>query len=92
MYIGAGSNLIGSAIRWLSTADGIICSHDYQRSGYMVAMLGQTITAFAQPFILYAPTKLASFWFGPKERAICTTVASIGNALQLMCCSIGDLF
>ncbi|KAL5471602.1 hypothetical protein EMCRGX_G029731 [Ephydatia muelleri] len=83
MYIGAGTNFIGSAIRWLSTADSIVCSHDYQRSGYMVAMIGQTITAFAQPFLLYAPTKLASFWFGPKERAICTTVASIGNPVGL---------
>ena len=49
----------------------------------MVAMIGQTITVFAQPFLLYAPTKLAAFWFGPKERAICTTVATIGTMWDL---------
>ena len=45
----------------------------------MVAMIGQAMSAFAQPFLLYAPTKLASFWFGPKERAICTSIATLGK-------------
>ena len=92
IYIGAGTNLLGSAIRWLSTADAILCSHDYQRSGYMVAMIGQTITAFAQPFLLYAPTKLAAVWFGPKERAICTTVATIGSPVGLAVVQVATPF
>lgn len=49
----------------------------------MVAMLGQVLTACAQPFLLYAPTKLASFWFGPKERAFCTMLSSLGNPVGL---------
>eukprot|EP00731_Ephydatia_muelleri_P020326 Em0013g53a len=83
LYFGATCNLIGGVIRWISTISPVLCSHDYQRSGYMVAMIGQTITAFAQPFLLFAPTKLASFWFGPKERAICTSITSIGNPVGI---------
>lgn len=52
-------------------------------SGYAVAMGGQILTACAQPFLLYAPTKLASYWFGPKERAFCTMLASLGNPIGL---------
>eukprot|EP00731_Ephydatia_muelleri_P020332 Em0013g59a len=80
LYFGASCNLAGSIIRWISTIPSILCFRDYHLAGYMVAMLGQTITAFAQPFLLYAPTKLASFWFGPKERAICTSIATIAAA------------
>lgn len=48
-----------------------------------MAMGGQILTACAQPFLLYAPTKLASYWFGPKERAFCTMLASLGNPIGL---------
>jgi hypothetical protein len=79
LYLGAGLNLLGSVLRYLSTLDPIICS----RSGFLVAMAGQSLTACAQPFLLYSPTKLASFWFGPKERAICTNFATIANPIGL---------
>lgn len=49
----------------------------------MVALIGQILTACAQPFFLYSPTKLAAFWFGPKERAFCTMLASLGNPIGL---------
>ena len=49
----------------------------------MVALIGQILTACAQPFLLYSPTKLAAFWFGPKERAFCTMLASLGNPIGL---------
>ena len=79
LYLGAGLNLLGSVLRYLSTLDPIVCSSVFSRSGFTVAMIGQFLTACAQPFLLYSPTKLASFWFGPKERAICTNFASIGE-------------
>ena len=61
----------------------ILCSPVYSQSGFLVAMLGQVLTACAQPFLLYAPTKLANLWFGPKERAFCTMLASMGNPVGL---------
>ena len=81
LYLGAGLNLVGSIIRYLSTLHPILCSSVFSKSGYTVAMIGQFLTACAQPFLLYSPTKLASFWFGPKERAICTNFASIGKTV-----------
>ena len=63
----------------MSTLDDIICSETWDKSGFLVAMTGQFLTACAQPFLLYAPTMLAGVWFGTKERAICTNFASIGK-------------
>ena len=74
-------NLSGSVLRWLSSADFVICSSP--TAAFAVAMTGQVLTACAQPFLLYAPTKLANFWFGAKERAFCTMLASLGNPLGL---------
>ena len=74
--------MTGSALRWLSTAHPIVCSRVYNRSGFLVAMLGQVLTASASPFITYSPTKLASFWFGEKERSFCTNFASVGEFLH----------
>ena len=71
--------MLGSALRWLSTAHAVVCSPVWAHSGFGVALLGQVLTAFAQPFLLYSPTKLAATWFGPKERALCTGVASLGG-------------
>lgn len=83
LYLGAGLNLIGSIFRYLSTIHPIVCSTVFDKAGFTVAMIGQFLTACAQPFMLYAPTKLASFWFGPKERAICTNFASIGTCMYI---------
>ena len=51
----------------------------------MVALIGQILTACAQPFLLYSPTTLAAVWFGPKERAICTNLASVGKCMHGVC-------
>ena len=85
LYLGAGLNLSGSILRYVSTFHPIVCSSVFSKSGFMVAMIGQILTACAQPFMLYAPTKLASFWFGPKERAVCTNFASIGIIYNMTC-------
>ena len=83
LYLGAGFNLMGSVLRWVSAAPLVLCSPHYSQSGYVVAMFGQILTACAQPFLLYAPTKLAALWFGAKERALCTMLASMGNPVGL---------
>ena len=75
--------MVGSILRLLSTWRFIVCSEVFDQSGFMVALIGQILTACAQPFLLYSPTKLAAFWFGPKERAFCTMLASLGNPIGL---------
>lgn len=83
LYAGASFNLVGALLRILSTIDPVICSPLYDKSGYMVALIGQILSACAQPFFLYSPTTLAAVWFGPKERAICTNLASVANPIGL---------
>ena len=86
LYLGAGFNLVGSILRYVSTLHPIVCSSSYDKSGFLVAMIGQFLTACAQPFTLYAPTKLAAFWFGPKERVVCTNFASMGTCTCTCMC------
>lgn len=85
MYAGALLNLVGAAIRVLSTIEPVICSPLSGNAGFGVAMLGQVITAAAQPFLLYAPTTLASIWFGPKERAVATGISSLCKWITVYC-------
>ena len=79
IYIGASCNFAGAMLRWLSTAHPIICSTAVPQAGFAVALIGQILTAAGQPFLLYSPTTLAGTWFGPKERAVCTSIASVGE-------------
>ena len=83
VYAGAIFNVCGGVLRVLSTVEPVICSSVLASSGYVVAMLGQILTACAQPFLLYAPTTLASVWFGPKERAVATGLSSLGRSYPL---------
>lgn len=75
-------NLLGAVLRYLSTIDPIICSDS--KAGFITAIIGQVITAFAQPFFLYAPAKLANTWFGAKERGLCTDLASVGMSVIII--------
>jgi len=91
VYSGASLNVVGAVLRVVSTIEPVICSTVFAQAGYMVAMLGQVLTACAQPFLLYAPTTLASVWFGPKERAVATGVSSLGTASELCHCVSGEV-
>ena len=44
-----------------------------------VLMLGQTICAIAQVFILGIPARLAAVWFGPNEVSTATAIGVFGN-------------
>ncbi len=81
LYIGATLNLVGAALRLISSVEGLTCS-TVPKAAFYVALFGQALTAVAQPFSLYAPTTLAAVWFGPKERALATNFASVGKSLR----------
>lgn len=59
--------LIGSWIRMF-----VVFSNNF--SPYFI---GATISAASQPFLMNIPSKVASTWFGDKERAIATAVGSV---------------
>lgn len=48
---------------------------------FWICVVGQMFAAVGQPFLLNAPAKLASVWFGDKERVAAITIAVASQAL-----------
>jgi hypothetical protein len=65
VYLASATLLAGAWIRLLVN------------TSFSFVVLGQVIMALGQPFMLSAPAKLASLWFGDNERAIATTLGSL---------------
>ena len=80
MIFGGWINLIGLIVRYLSTLAFVP-----DESRFAVVMTGQGLAACAQPFLLFAPTKLAAIWFPEKQRAIANTLGSMSNPLGILC-------
>ena len=58
-------------------------------SGFYIVLIGQTLAAIAQPFILNAPAKVSAAWYSEEGRAMATTIASAANPLGV---AIGFVF
>ncbi|XP_038064524.1 solute carrier family 49 member A3-like isoform X1 [Patiria miniata] len=79
LMMGAWLNVVGLAVRYISTI--------HQLKGqirFIVLLIGQGIAAMAQPFLLFAPTKLAALWFPESQRAIANTLGSASNPLGIL--------
>lgn len=72
VLVGAWLNGIGAGLRIISGLSFIPLSYKFT-----VVMIGQSISSFAQPFVLNSPTKLAALWFGANERATANMLASL---------------
>ncbi len=79
MSLGASLNLIGLLTRYISTIPPV--GEDYR---FLIVMIGQAIAASAQPFLLFAPTKLATVRFPDSQRAIANTLGSASNPLGIL--------
>jgi len=77
-YLGTALNLIGNILRVLGSIKSIP-----PPDRFWIVLLGQSIAACAQPFIMYLPTKLAAFWFPESQRAIANTIGSMSNPLGI---------
>ena len=53
---------------------------------FLVVVIGQTLAALAQPFLLCAPTKLAGVWFGANERGTANMIASLSRLSLFFSC------
>ncbi|CAG8924541.1 unnamed protein product [Penicillium salamii] len=73
IVITASLLLVGNWLRYAGTrANGGI---------YGLAMFGQILIGFAQPFCLCAPTRYSELWFSDRGRTSATAVASLANPL-----------
>lgn len=72
MVAGAFGTMIGAWIKVASTHP--------QR--FFVTMIGQTIVASSQVFILNLPSRIAAVWFGPSEVSTACSVGVFGNQVN----------
>lgn len=83
LILGAWLNMFGALLRFFGTpAEG-----GYEIK-YHFAILGQTLGALAQPFIIFTPTKLAALWFPDHQRATANMIASMSNPLGILLANI----
>ncbi|XP_032806747.1 solute carrier family 49 member A3 [Petromyzon marinus] len=84
LVLGSWLNALGSVLRALS-------DHPLMPTalkGFPLLMTGQTLGALAQPFLLFAPTKLAAVWFPDSQRATANTLASMSNPLGILLANV----
>lgn len=67
-------NGVGAALRIVSAISAVPGTYRY-----IILMAGQTLAGCAQPFILFAPTKLAAQWFSPGHRTFANMIGSTGT-------------
>ncbi|CAI5454749.1 unnamed protein product [Caenorhabditis angaria] len=77
-HIGVWSNFIGNVIRLVASGSFI-----EPNLRFPIAFTGQAVAAFAQPFVMFLPTKLAAYWFADNERALANTLASMSNPIGI---------
>ncbi|KAI7860866.1 major facilitator superfamily domain-containing protein [Circinella umbellata] len=78
ILIGAFLNVLGGAIRWLGSA----------QDRYLILLLGQTIAAVAQVFMLSIPPRLAGTWFRESQVNLSTSIGVSSNNLGVAAGSI----
>uniref|UniRef100_A0A6B2L421 Major facilitator superfamily (MFS) profile domain-containing protein n=1 Tax=Arcella intermedia TaxID=1963864 RepID=A0A6B2L421_9EUKA len=77
VILGAWLTTIGAWLRYLSSK-----FFNHTGAGALSLLFaGQTLAAFAQPFLLNAPPKMATMWFSVEGRATADMVGTIGNIL-----------
>ncbi|KAJ0002722.1 hypothetical protein NQD34_007871 [Periophthalmus magnuspinnatus] len=84
LIVGSWLNMTGAVIRFLGAA---LPEYDAS-SRYPVVLLGQAISALAQPLIIFTPTKLAALWFPVHQRTTANMLASMSNPLGLLLANI----
>ncbi|CAL4066994.1 unnamed protein product [Meganyctiphanes norvegica] len=83
MHIGAVLNATGAIIR----AAAMVGSLDINVQFYL-SLLGQTIAAMAQSFLLYLSAKIAQSWFPDTQRVLATSIGSVANPLGIIVVNI----
>lgn len=76
ILLAAWLNGVGSLLRNISTF-----SFVHQDSKFAVLLTGQILASCAQPFVMFAPTKMAAVWFADNQRATANMLTSMGKTV-----------
>eukprot|EP01060_Flectonema_neradi_P009248 TRINITY_DN16604_c0_g1_i1.p1 TRINITY_DN16604_c0_g1~~TRINITY_DN16604_c0_g1_i1.p1 ORF type:complete len:475 (+),score=37.63 TRINITY_DN16604_c0_g1_i1:40-1425(+) len=75
LLLGSGLGCVGAGLRILGRSN----------KSFPAVVVGQSLIAIGQPFLLNSPAKLSSVWFPDSERALATVIGSssqlIGSAM-----------
>ncbi|XP_042200324.1 solute carrier family 49 member A3 [Callorhinchus milii] len=77
-------NMAGCMVQFFSVA--LFIPKDNWK--FPVLMIGQTLSALAQPLVLFCPTKLAALWFPEQQRATANMISSMANPLGILFANI----
>ncbi|XP_055499704.1 solute carrier family 49 member A3 isoform X1 [Leucoraja erinacea] len=77
-------NLAGCIVQLLSVA--FFVPKDSWK--FPLLMVGQSFGAFAQPLVLFSPTKVAALWFPEHQRATANMISSMANPLGILFANI----
>ncbi|XP_067313219.1 solute carrier family 49 member A3 isoform X2 [Pseudorasbora parva] len=83
LIMGSWLNMLGSVLRFVG-----VLSCIPERAVFPMVMGGQSLCAFAQPLVIFAPTKLAALWFPDHQRATANMMASMANTVGLLFANI----
>lgn len=72
-------NLVGSALRNLTVFSFVPDDHRFT-----VLIVGQVVAACGQCFIMFTPAKTAALWFPDSQRAMATTLTTMGEIKSLV--------
>jgi len=67
----------GCIVRFL----GVVLPSSEGHESYALILVGQSVVALAQPFVLNLPGVIAGRWFGAEERDLATTIGTLSNIL-----------
>eukprot|EP00058_Branchiostoma_floridae_P023411 XP_002608901.1 hypothetical protein BRAFLDRAFT_124244 [Branchiostoma floridae] len=84
IILASSLNLIGPVLRVVSAIP--MDMSDSVR--FPLVLIGQTIAAVAQPFIIESPAKVAAVWFAQNERATANMIGSMSNPLGLLLANV----
>lgn len=84
LIVGSWLNMAGALARFTGAALPSLLIP----SRFPTVMVGQTLSALAQPLIIFAPTKLAALWFPDHQRATANMIASMSNPLGILLANI----
>ncbi|XP_061690301.1 solute carrier family 49 member A3 isoform X2 [Syngnathoides biaculeatus] len=82
LILGSWLNMFGAVVRIMGVPG------QYLRIDYATVMVGQTISAVAQPLVIFTPTKMAALWFPDHQRATANMMASMANPLGILLANV----
>lgn len=81
---GVTLNAVGLSVRTFSN----LVPVPGRTSAYAILMVGQSLAALAQPFLLSLTTPLAALWFPSRERAMANMLMSVSNPVGAAAASL----